>query len=519
MSANKLNVVLIRPTNYNEHGYVARSGWTFMPSSALIHIKSLTPPRIGECDITVTTIDEHTQVDLSYLEDFKRKSGSETLVACVAVQSREFQRALDLCAFAKEHGAHAVIGGPHAMSCFTTEFHGRGVSFALAEAEEAWLPILNDVIHGGLEPVYGKGQRLAKTLNSPVLIPPSSQALRRKFGIIGIASARGCPRNCTYCSVPEIAGSRLRSESVDTIIKSLQAAKKAGARMIMFTADNANLDPTFKELMIAMSDEKINLPFFVQCEATIERQGSLVELMAKAGCWQIFIGAESFDRATLLAHGKSQNNPEKYGEILRLFREYKILAHFSNMIGFENQTEKDILEHLDKLLCIGPEVASFYILTPVPGTPDCELFLDNDLITQPANLDRFDGTWCVWEHPHIAKERLRELEFYCYQKFFEFRRTCRTICQRLETKMPLVQRILESGYLFYALAASHFNQHPMSGGIVSRRIDSVKDYIHLRKKYFDVELVTVPRRRPPSEADKNFIRSSRLLLQPQPIGA
>ena len=88
---------------------------------------------------------------------------------------------------------------------------------------------------------------------------------------------------------------------------------------------------------------------FVQCDTQIAKQESLVELLAKAGCYQMFVGVESFDRATLVAANKKQNRPEAYQNIVRLCREHGIGSHFSNIIGFPQDTEESIETHLDVL--------------------------------------------------------------------------------------------------------------------------------------------------------------------------
>src|SRR3989344_5868786 len=102
MAAKKLNVVLIRPTNYNPGGYVTHDGLVFMPNSTLRHIQTLTPPRLGNCDISVKCIEEHACQNDRYLELLQKRDGAETLVACVGVQSREYPRALDISAYARE---------------------------------------------------------------------------------------------------------------------------------------------------------------------------------------------------------------------------------------------------------------------------------------------------------------------------------------------------------------------------------------------------------------------------------
>src|SRR3712207_4125498 len=114
-----------------------------MPNATLYHIASLTPQRVGDTAIRVHTVDEYVWQELSYLELLRRDADADTLVAFVGVQSHQFHRALDLAAYARHHGVrHCVIGGPHAMTCDTTPLQGRGVSFALAEAELVWREIV-----------------------------------------------------------------------------------------------------------------------------------------------------------------------------------------------------------------------------------------------------------------------------------------------------------------------------------------------------------------------------------------
>ena len=140
-------------------------------------------------------------------------------------------------------------------------------------------------------------------------------------------------------------------------------------------------------------------------------------LLAKAGCSQMFVGVESFSRPTLLAARKGQNRPETYRDIVRLCREHGIKSHFSNIIGFPQDTERDVDRHLEMLRELGPTFASFYILCPIPGTEQYDEFAAEGLITED-NLDRFDTTCLTWRHPHFSREQLAGLLFRCYRQFF-----------------------------------------------------------------------------------------------------
>ncbi len=482
---SSLRVVVIKPSKYAVDGSVERFRWGFMPNSTVPHMRSMTPSQVGSTRIDVHAVDEYVFTDLNYLSLLKRQRGGRTLVALVGVQSHQFHRALDLAAYARKNGCMSIIGGPHVMTCDTSLFHDSGVSFALPEAELAWPQILEDAARGELRPVYGREQRWQEELQAPVIVPPNRTELGRYIHpMLGLYPARGCPFICNFCSVIKIAGRRIRTQSIDTTMASLRAAKSAGVKLIMFTSDNFNKYPDAEALLEAMAEERLDMKFFVQCDTQMARQERLVELLAKAGCFQVFVGAESFDRKTLLAAKKGQNRPETYRDIVRLCREYRVGSHFSNMIGFPQQTEQEIDEHLDTLCELEPTIASFYVLCPIPGTEQYDDFMSDGLITE-KNLDRFDTSCLTWRHPHLSPERMSQLLFDCYRKFNSF--------PRLLSRVKLMKASIGN------IAISLFNRycawqrvHPMSGGVLSVRRDHMRDYISLRREAYGFELAPLP---------------------------
>jgi Radical SAM superfamily len=388
-----LRVVLLKPSKYGLDGHVERFTRGFMPNSTLPHLASLTPTRVAERPVEVHVVDEYVETDLDYLRLLTGDPECDTLLALVGVQSHQFQRALDLAAWALDHGVrHAIIGGPHPMTCDTGAVEGHGVSFALAEAELVWPRILADAAAGELAPLYGVGQRWQDVLDPPALVPPPERSLRRyAVQMLGVYPARGCPYRCTFCSVIEIAGRRVRSQPVETTLATLRAAKAAGVLLVMFTTDNFNKYPDAPALLEAMIAERIDLPFFVQCDTQVVRQPEFVDLLGRAGCYQMFVGVESFERDVLRGARKPQNHPERYREIVELCARHGIGSHFSNIIGFPSDTEGKVLAHLRTLRGLRPDLASFYVLTPIPGTVQYDEFLAAGLVTE-RNLDRFDAT-------------------------------------------------------------------------------------------------------------------------------
>jgi radical SAM superfamily enzyme YgiQ (UPF0313 family) len=526
--ASKLRVVLIKPSKYNRDGWVERFRWGCMPNSTLPYMRSLTPDELDGVPIETFAIDEYVQTDLRYLDLLEPEPGVRTVLALVGAQSHQFQRSLDLAAYALERGALAVIGGPHPMTCDTSVMHGSGTSFALSEGERIWEPILRDaIVEGELRPVYGGDARWQEELTPPALPPPAATDLRRYASrMLGIYPARGCPYRCNFCSIIKIAGHQVRSQPVATTIESLKAAQKAGVRAVFFTSDNFNKYPEAAELLQAMIDERIRIPFFVQCDLQLHKQDWLVELLGRAGCFQMFLGVESFDRETLRAAGKYQNHPDRYRDVLRLCREHGITTTFANILGFPQDDERRVLEHLEILREVGPEMASFYTLTPLPGTEQYAEFMEQGLIDEP-NLDRFDASCLVFRHPNLTAGELQDLVYRCYREFFSTRDSIRKGLAALRrthawTRGAMFTNVLAHSLLSRAVSGDLSRRirgrgEPslsFAGGVGRRKVDRVEAYLPLRRATYGFELAPLPDNLSLSSQDEEINRRAKLFVRP-----
>jgi len=506
MPIKRLRVVVLKPSKYGTHGFVERFRRGFMPNSTVPYLCSMTPPSLEGVTIETHAVDEYVHTDLQYLR-LLHGTDEPTLLALVGVQSHQFQRSLDLAAYALANGVeHCVIGGPHAMTCDTSMLHGRGVSFALAEAEMIWEQILRDAIHGELAPLYGQDQRWQRQLDAPVLNPPSREDMKRYVvPMLGIYPARGCPFTCNFCSVIKIAGHRVRSQGLETTMASLRAAKAAGVKLVMFTSDNFNKYAEAPDLLDRMIEERLNLPFFVQCDTQVATQEAFVDQLGRAGCFQMFIGVESFNRKTLLAAHKAQNHPTHYGEIVRLCRKNRILSHFSNIIGFPEDTESTIQEHVSVLRSLNPDVASFYILVPIPGTQQYDEFLAAGWITE-SNLDRFDATCATWKHPTLDAEKLHSLLLQSYREFYSNGHILSSMLDGLKPRKIPAGLIPSFGLPLFVRYSVWKGVHPMSGGVGPVQTDHVSQYAGLRRRRYGYDLLPLPASLELSATDAAFNR-------------
>ncbi len=510
----KLNVVIVKPSKYGFDGFVERFWKGFMPNASLPFFRSMIPDFIGDTKTFVSTIDEYVQTNLEYLNLLSIADGP-TLLLLVGVQSHQFQRALDLAAYSRKNGCLVVIGGPHAMTCDTTMLQGYpGTSFSLAEAEAVLQEILVDASKGELKTVYGANQRwVTGVLNTPVLIPPSEEDLSHSIiRMAGLYPSRGCPKVCKFCSVIKIAGRRIRSQEIQTTVASFKALKAAGVKLVMVTSDNFNKIPNVTELLITLIEEDACIPFFCQCDAQVWSQPELLKLMALAKCFDIFIGVETFNPKTLSKQDKIQNRPEKYGEIVNLCREVGINTHFSNIIGFPDDTEESILKDIVALKKADPDQASFYVLCPIPGTVQYDEFMESGWIIE-KNLDRFDTVSSVWQNPNggLSFDDRTRLLFKCYKEFYTMPQAYRKIVRYAKRKGREGNLIHESlmtlAYASFSRYNAFMGKHPMSGGIWQKKLDHVSEYIHLRKSVFGYELVPLPKSLKLSEADEQCFKN------------
>ena len=291
-----------------------------------------------------------------------------------------------------------------------------------------------------------------------------------------------------------IAGQRVRSQPVETTLASLRAAKAAGVKVVMFTSDNFNKVPEVEALLAAMIEEKLELPFFAQCDAQVHREEGLVELLARAGCFQMFVGAESFSPETLREAHKLHNDPE------RTRGSWSSAGVTASRATSRTSSASRATRRRGSSPTSGgsgswrPTWRLFYLLTPIPGTEQYEDFLEEGLVTE-RNLDRFDGSAVTWRHPNLPDDRLRSLVVRAYREFYG----ARDVASKVAGVFRRTRDFRRGQALYAVLGYSALSRlavlsatHPMAGGVGRVRLDRAEDYAALRRSVFGLDRAPLP---------------------------
>ncbi|MGH7350938.1 MAG: radical SAM protein, partial [Candidatus Methylomirabilales bacterium] len=224
-----LHVVLVKPSKYDDHGYVIRFWKGVLPSNTLNVLRGLTEDvkqrRVfGDMDIQVDAFDETAEkIPVKRIIRWSRRPDTKLIVCLVGVQTNQFPRALELGRKFRAHGIDVVIGGFHTSGTVNMlspdepdiqELFRESIIVVSGEVEGKWEGILADILNGQPKPLYSFAQDLKSLVDIekapwPVISPKSMQHFARStFGTVD--TSRGCPFACTFCTIINVQGRKMR---------------------------------------------------------------------------------------------------------------------------------------------------------------------------------------------------------------------------------------------------------------------------------------------------------------------
>ena len=344
------------------------------------------------------------------------------LVGITAFTSQA-NRAYEISDHFRQLGVPVVMGGIHATMCLD-EVMERVDSVVTGEAEGIWPQVLEDARHGSLKGRYDGG--LAEINDVPFA---RHDLAATGYACGAIQTTRGCPLNCSFCSVTAFNGARYRQRPIPDVVREFQLIRE---KHVLVVDDNLigtrrEHIARAKDLFRAMAQANLRKQWVAQASINFADDEELLALAAKAGCIGVFIGFETPTPEGLLELGKKFNllKGRDFRASVRRIQRHGILVAGSFIIGLdidEPGIGKRIAEAAGRY---GVDHLNTLFLTPLPGTRLWDQMKSEDRIaldTFPEDWKYYTLTFPVARYKNLSLDGIIGEMISCDREFYSMQR-------------------------------------------------------------------------------------------------
>jgi radical SAM superfamily enzyme YgiQ (UPF0313 family) len=393
-----LKIRLIDPAY--EHSYISHSQ-KVIKTIWFAHLTLTTLAALTPQDIEVKITDENVEPI-----DFEEDVDLVGVTGMVMHASRAYQIAQKF----RQKGIPVVMGGPHASS-LPLEAKEHVDAVVIGEAENVWEGLIEDLKNGHLKPFYK-----ADAYCSMKGIPPPRLDLLRKDAYMTIncvQTTRGCPHQCDFCHVTHFFGKTYRCRPVVEVIEEV---KRLDGEFVVFIDDNITGNRHYaKELFTQL--KPLKKKWASQASMTLTRDPELLKLAAESGCVSLFIGVESLSSENLKEVNKTFNRVPQFEDAMKALHDYDIMIVGGFIFGLDHDDEGVFERTLRFCERNRIELPSFFILTPLPGTP---LFQRMESEGRLLHKDwaKYNGATVVYKPKLMTEETLqRGFNWVCKEAY------------------------------------------------------------------------------------------------------
>jgi radical SAM superfamily enzyme YgiQ (UPF0313 family) len=431
------------------------------PRSPREHIFSrVAIPRLGS--LLLGTILEQQGIKVKVVIEEMSLPNYESLdfhpdLVCISSISSTAPRAYELADFYRQQGLPVVLGGAHS-SFLPLEGLEHADYVVCGEGDEALPELVNALETGGSlagihNLCYRDGDTIQQNPWRPFLgdldsLPIPNYNLihnwtaRNRRGVVSIATSRGCPFNCSFCSVIMMFGRKHRVTSIDRVIEEIRQ-NGLQARHIFFCDDNFTADrQRTKELCERIIAEGLKIEWSAQVRVESAKDWELLDLMARSGCYIVFVGLESINPATLKAYNKSQT-VQGIKDCVTNFHRFGINVHGMFVFGSEEDHYQVIRDTVKVSRQLDLDSLQYLILTPIPGTPFYrEMEAQNRIICR--DWSQYDGHHTVFQPRQFTPYELQMETNRAMKKFYSWTSVVKRLIARdlFFAKMKAYGRII-----------------------------------------------------------------------------
>src|ERR1017187_9366936 len=278
----QFRLVLLKPSHYDDDGYVIQWVRSAIPSNTLPCLYGLVLDSdrrrvLGDdVDIVAQAYDE-TNAVLPLKRIVKELRGRKGMVGLVGVQSNQFPRAMDIARPLRAAGIQVVIGGFHVSGCLAMlpevppelkEAMDLGISLFAGEAEGRLDEVLRDAWRDELKPLYNYLADLPALEGAPIPFLPEARVRRTGGNMTSFDAGRGCPFLCSFCTIINVQGRKSRHRSAGDVEQIVRRNLAQGINRFFITDDNfarnSEWEATFDRLIAMRETECLNIKFVIQ---------------------------------------------------------------------------------------------------------------------------------------------------------------------------------------------------------------------------------------------------------------
>ena len=407
-----------------------------------------------------------------------RKAGGKALIGFVGVQSNQFPRAIDLARPFLAAGLPVCIGGFHISGCIAMlpeipkemqAAQAMGISFFAGEAEDGRLDqVLCDAFHGKLAPLYNFMNDLPSLEGRPPPILPKKHVRRTLGTVSSIDLGRGCPYQCSFCTIINVQGRKSRIRNADDLELAVRENYAQGIKRFFITDDNFARNDHWEELcdrMIKLKvDEGMDIGFTIQVDTLCHKIPNFIEKATKGGARRIFIGLENINPDNLIGAKKRQNKITDYREMLQKWRAHGALTFAGYILGFPGDTKESILSDIEIIKRELPvDILEFFYLTPLPGSEDHKVLWQKGVWMDP-DLNKYDLSHRVAHHPKMSDREWEEAYRAAWNAYYTPEHV-RTILRRVAANENGLLNSITSSLLWFNTMIPLEGLHPLEGGM------------------------------------------------------
>jgi radical SAM superfamily enzyme YgiQ (UPF0313 family) len=476
--------MLIKPSHYDDDGYLIRWWRAMSPANSLAAVygiaadcakRQVLGPDVA---IDIEVIDEtNTRIDVAELLARFRRHGNFGLVALIGVQSNQYPRALDIARPFREAGVQVAMGGFHVSGCLSMlDGHAvdldacrdMGISIFAGEAEGRLDMVLRDAAADRITPLYDFMKDLPGMEGTPAPFLPKRYVVRTLGRSASFDAGRGCPYQCSFCTIINVQGRKSRFRSADDVEHLVRLNWAQGIHKFFITDDNFARNKAWELIFDRMIELRENhgipLRLLIQVDTLCHKIPNFVQKAKRAGVTKVFIGLENINPDNLEAAKKRQNKITEYRKMLLAWKAQGIITFAGYILGFPADTPETIrrdIEIIKKELPI--DLLEFFCLTPLPGSEDHQVLWKKGVAMDP-DLNIYDTEHACTLHPRMSKNEWQEIYREAWSLYYTPEHMKTLLRRAAATGVPMGN--LAKYLLTFSTTDRLEHVHPLQGGIL-----------------------------------------------------